>query len=273
MNDLQVFRRAALERGTPEPVVDWWLGLARPQLLFHRYEDSHRAAGVPVAGTYGGYPRLPADVEWDGSLDLVVSIDCATLPRDLPGFPLPADGALLFFGTDYEEDCYCRSCTPPERQGRVVHVPVGAVTSERVPPEDPEDEEDEYPEGESLTGPFPIRWTHRWAFPADESTAVRRSEEYREAFQRYDLQSFASILDGDDAVFALGGYALHSQDELSAQLEEERYAGSEDWRQLAEWATTFKGYGNTGRAMWCISREDLGVARFDRIMVSTDINM
>ncbi|WP_306746992.1 hypothetical protein [Saccharothrix yanglingensis] len=82
MNDLQVFRRAALERGTPEPVVDW----ARPRLLCHRYQDSHRAAGVPVAGTCGGYPP-PRRRRVGRGLDLVVSIDCATLPRDLPDFP------------------------------------------------------------------------------------------------------------------------------------------------------------------------------------------
>nr|WP_296076473.1 DUF1963 domain-containing protein [uncultured Actinoplanes sp.] len=80
--------------------------------------------GVPV-GQFGGLSRLPVGVEWpcDGvsPLPFIFSVDCAALPR-VGGFPLPADGSLLFFLHEQA------AATGEQRYGRVVYVPAGTDT-------------------------------------------------------------------------------------------------------------------------------------------------
>jgi hypothetical protein len=45
MDEIQSRRQAARERRIPESVIEWWLGLARPQLVFSRIEEPHHATG------------------------------------------------------------------------------------------------------------------------------------------------------------------------------------------------------------------------------------
>ena len=125
---LQVWREQARELGLPEPAIGQWLRLARPQLALHAVTDDP-AAGAPIVGYRGGHPSLPPDIEWSGTPDFIASVDCAALPPDLPGFHLPHDGQLLFFSFNEYGGPECES---PDRDGRVLHIPAGTATSERV---------------------------------------------------------------------------------------------------------------------------------------------
>jgi hypothetical protein len=127
--DLQPWRELARERAIPEPVIDQWLGLARPHLTLHQAQhdpaDGPAPADAPIVGYRGGHPSLPADDEWDGEADFIAALDCAALPHDLPGLPLPADGQLLFFHTSQPSDF-------PGFDGYVQYIPAGTATAERV---------------------------------------------------------------------------------------------------------------------------------------------
>lgn len=261
MDDLQSYRREALAKGIPESVVEWWLGLARPQLVFHRMDAEQRASGVAVAGRFGGHPSVPADFEWTVkpfNHEFVASIDCAALPSDLPGLPLPAEGSLLFFGSKQEE------YTDPmdARQGQVLYVPAGTPTSERLPPTDPE-WEDHYSE------PFPMYYTQHWAFPDSADAVITRNDGYSETYDQYDLESVSFA---DKGVFTLGGYVEPLQDEMCDILSSESHLGLTDWCLLAEWSAKLPPNGDIGCSYWPISQADLQACRFDRAGMCREIS-
>ncbi|WP_435828602.1 DUF1963 domain-containing protein [Nocardiopsis dassonvillei] len=124
MDSFEEYRDAARRSGVPEHAVDTGLRLARPQIGLGPADGG----GGVLAGRYGGRPVLPPDVDWNGFPDLIASVDCAALPRDVLDFPLPQDGHLLFFANrcDLEGSA---------GDGAVVHVPSGAAAVERVPDE------------------------------------------------------------------------------------------------------------------------------------------
>lgn len=115
------FRRAALEAGIPDDEISRFTQHLRLTIGL-----STGGAG-PVAGHLGGLPRLPIGMTWpsagDAPLPLLLSVDCAALPR-IDGFHLPENGTLLFF-VDQEQDHEDRS----GRYARVVHVPEGTETA------------------------------------------------------------------------------------------------------------------------------------------------
>ncbi|MFF2350653.1 DUF1963 domain-containing protein [Kitasatospora sp. NPDC058115] len=91
-----------------------------------------RAAGS--AGRLGGLPALPGGTDWPEfsgrPMQLLAQLDCAALAEahgttgadsgpDSGGWPLPADGLLLFFHDEWLADFTGRGC-------RVLHVPAGA---------------------------------------------------------------------------------------------------------------------------------------------------
>ncbi|MFC8435576.1 DUF1963 domain-containing protein [Streptomyces sp. NPDC057253] len=82
---------------------------------------AQQEAARPAART-GGLPCLPDGVDWpDGRQPLVLTVDCAALPREALDIELPSDGSLLFFAQiEYE----------PERSV-VLHVPADVRTTER----------------------------------------------------------------------------------------------------------------------------------------------
>ncbi|MEU9313029.1 DUF1963 domain-containing protein [Streptomyces sp. NPDC048256] len=128
MNALDEYRVAARERNVPEHLLDRALRLARPRLELRSTDDSD----APVVGRYGGHPQLPPDVEWSGFPAFIASVDCAAIPVGDLDIPLPEDGQLLFFANNSEP-----SYVPgPTKEGRVVYVPAGTATTERVPSEE-----------------------------------------------------------------------------------------------------------------------------------------
>ncbi|MDH6218065.1 hypothetical protein M2283_005397 [Streptomyces pseudovenezuelae] len=111
----------AVEHGVPEAVADEMTGQLRPCVYLVQHEDLSRKEDARPAARTGGLPELPTGVDWpSGREPLVLTIDCAELPRDVLDFPLPADGQLLIF-TDMSY--------PPDSSA-VLHVPTGVPTTE-----------------------------------------------------------------------------------------------------------------------------------------------
>ncbi|WP_327330468.1 YwqG family protein (plasmid) [Streptomyces sp. NBC_01208] len=155
MNALDDYRAAARGRGVPEQVLDRALRLARPRLELRPMENSN----APVAGQYGGHPQLPPDVEWSGFPAFIASVNCAALPLGQLDIPLPEDGHLLFFANIGEPNYV----PGPRKEGRVVHVPAGTATAERIPSE----EERPY-----VFEPHPLRSRRDWSVPAPINLTV-----------------------------------------------------------------------------------------------------
>ncbi|MEX1652038.1 DUF1963 domain-containing protein [Streptomyces pseudovenezuelae] len=116
--------RTAEKQGVPGPVAQEMLTGSRPCLHlvpFQNLTPAQQEEARPVART-GGLPSLPDDVSWpDGREPLLLTVDCAALPREALDIELPPEGHLLFFAEiEYE----------PE-SSMVLHVPAGARTTER----------------------------------------------------------------------------------------------------------------------------------------------
>ncbi|MFE6522967.1 DUF1963 domain-containing protein [Streptomyces sp. NPDC057794] len=116
--------RTAEEHGVPRPVAQELLAGSRPCLHLVPFEGltpAQRRQARPAART-GGLPCLPDGVDWpDGRQPLILTVDCAALPRDALDIELPPDGSLLFFASiEYE----------PESPA-ILHVPSGVRTTQR----------------------------------------------------------------------------------------------------------------------------------------------
>ncbi|MFB7670325.1 DUF1963 domain-containing protein [Kitasatospora purpeofusca] len=97
--------------------------------------DPADTAGLPApeavpVGRLGGLPALPAGTAWPEAggrpMQLLAELDCAALATAFrstgpggEGWPLPAEGLLLFFHDEWLSDFTGRGC-------RVLHVPAGA---------------------------------------------------------------------------------------------------------------------------------------------------
>lgn len=119
MDNRTIFRNAARAEGVPEHLIAWVQGFARPRMEMHSSGEGNSA------GWYGGFPVLPADAEWDGTPDLIATIDCAAIPQDVLDFPMPWDGRLLFFA----DNVNLHSDRSP---GGVRYVTAGAAAAERA---------------------------------------------------------------------------------------------------------------------------------------------
>lgn len=116
--------RTTQRHGVPGPVGQELLAESRPCLHLVPIQDlapDQQRAARPAART-GGLPCLPDGVDWpDGRDPLILTVDCAALPREALDIELPQDGYLLFFVTiEYE----------PESSA-VLHVPAGVRTTQR----------------------------------------------------------------------------------------------------------------------------------------------
>ncbi|MEV5953260.1 DUF1963 domain-containing protein [Streptomyces sp. NPDC051987] len=116
--------RTAARHGVPGPVAQELLAGSRPCVHLVPFQDltpAQQEEARPAART-GGLPSLPDGVDWpDGRDPLVLTVDCAALPRAALDIELPSDGSLLFF-TQIEYE--------PE-SSVVLHVPAGVRTTER----------------------------------------------------------------------------------------------------------------------------------------------
>jgi hypothetical protein len=116
--------RTAEKHGVPVPVAQELLAGSRPCLHlvpFDSLTPAQQHEARPAART-GGLPCLPAGVDWpDGRNPLVLTVDCAALPRTALDIELPSDGSLLFF-TEIEYE--------PE-SSVVLHIPAGVRTTPR----------------------------------------------------------------------------------------------------------------------------------------------
>ncbi|MEU2773292.1 DUF1963 domain-containing protein [Streptomyces sp. NPDC007162] len=116
--------RTAARHGVPGPVAQELLVGSRPCLHLVAFQGltlAQQEEARPAART-GGLPSLPDGVDWpDGRDPLVLTVDCAALPREALDIGLPSDGSLLFF-TQIEYE--------PE-SSVVLHVPAGVRTTER----------------------------------------------------------------------------------------------------------------------------------------------
>ncbi|MFJ3670247.1 DUF1963 domain-containing protein [Streptomyces sp. NPDC090106] len=121
--DDQRVRELAAGFGVPPAVAGQLMAHTRPCVYLVPLDEvppSLRDRTRPAARS-GGLPALPEGTDWPaGKEPLILSIDCAALPRDALDIRIPPDGHLLVF-SDIEY--------PPDSSA-VLHVPAGTPTRE-----------------------------------------------------------------------------------------------------------------------------------------------
>ena len=290
---LQPFREAALRRGIPSADVERWIAAARPSGTL--VTGGH---GGPLVGRFGGPLCLPVNTP-DPWTPLVATLDCAALPEEVTGLPLPPDGRLLLFGfpdmamTDYGGSA-----------GEVVYVPAGTPVEQRQP---------KYAciygsDGSGYADDDNLRVYQQ--FPLDELrlsadvnlpyhfTTAHPQPPYDDALpghpRSWDLAEVWQEVSGDivvDGPLHIGGYASHECTEMDPVVDAAQDAeqgrrfrlkqGSktdrpgdavelpapEDWVLLAQWDIGLRG--REGATLhWVIPRQDLTGRRFDRAHLS-----
>lgn len=277
---LQLFRREALKRGIPSEDVERWIATARPSGRLYSGGDG------PVVGRFGGPLMLPADIP-DPSYPLLATLDCAALPEEVTGLPLPPDGRLLLFGFPDMESV-------SGSVGEVVYIPAGMPVEERKTKYACfYDEEgnvfepdylrvyEQFPQNElrlsaDVTLPFHFTINDPEQPFADSLPGHPRSGELVEAWDTvytnkgYDLR--------------MGGYAYHECTDTDPVVDAAQHVAwmaassngpggaaelpaPEDWVLLAQWDIGLRG--REGATMhWVIPRQDLAERRFDRTHVS-----
>jgi hypothetical protein len=291
LNRLQPFRMEALRRGIPSQDVERWIATARPSGTLVTTGDG------PVVGRFGGPLMLPADTP-DPEYPLFATLDCAALPEEVTGLPLPPDGTLLLFG--FPDSEYFGEWTSI---GEVRYIPAGTPVEERkimkygcfydgegnaLQPSDLRAYED-YPQDElylSADVTLPFHSTTRDGYPDATLPGHPRSSELHEA---WDATWGSIIINGD---LRIGGYAFWSDTETDPVEDAARDArqgrcrgehgpgdpcvaadlpAPEDWVLLAQWQSDLYRY--EGATMhWVIPRQDLTERRFDRAHVSLQWN-
>jgi uncharacterized protein YwqG len=240
MSALDAYREAARERDIPEPIIDRVLRLARPRIELRPMGDSD----APVVGQYGGHPLLPPEVEWSGYPDFIASVDCAAVPVGELDIPLPEDGHLLFFADKRLPDW------SPDASGRVVYVPAGTATAERIPSA----EDIRY-----TCEPFPLRGQLDWHMPDANCTVIVENDENSDLFDEYDLDLDKTIA----GELTLGGYSCPMQDDLCSWPDSD----DEAWILLAQADYSFAGDPHECAAYWLIRRRDLAERNFDNVRI------
>ncbi|WP_330090011.1 DUF1963 domain-containing protein [Nocardiopsis codii] len=247
MDSFQTYRDEARRNGVPEHAIDLAERLALPQT---ELSPSSEHGGV-LAGRYGGLPSLPAGVEWDSGLDLVATVDCAALPSDGFDLPLPRDGHLLFFADRSDTE----GAVILNDSGSVIHVPAGAATTERTPPEgmdeDPFDPID----------PQPLYARVVLSLPTTADDAVLPHPEIRRLYTEYRLEDHDHTRLAWDDSLHLGGYAYSPQDPpiMGASPEDEKGG----WVLLAQAQLDMPDDpGFTACPFWIIQRDELKAQNF-----------
>lgn len=287
---LQPFREEALKRGIPAGDVERWIATARPSGTLVTSGDA------PVVGRFGGPLMLPADAP-DPWTPLLATLDCAGLPEEITGLPLPTEGRLLLFGfRDMGMTYYGGSA------GEAVYIPAGTPVGERKTryacvygeqgSEFAHDDNlriyEQFPQDElrlSADVVLPYHFTTGFPEPPDDDALPGHP-------RSWDLAEVWQETSGDIAVdgpLHLGGYAFHECTETDPVVDAAREAeqgrrfrlehgavGSgdaaqlpapEDWVLLAQWDIGLRG--REGATLhWVIPRQDLAERRFERTHVS-----
>ncbi|MDT6985032.1 DUF1963 domain-containing protein [Streptomyces lusitanus] len=121
------FRAAARELGVSDASLTLILEHLRPAWTL--------TIGQGSAGWLGGYPELPAGMEWSGEQVLVADVDLAALPEHALDPGLPGEGRLLLFAEEYFDPFTDDDLTdgPPEPP-YALYIPPGTETVAWRPP-------------------------------------------------------------------------------------------------------------------------------------------
>jgi hypothetical protein len=239
MNALDEYREAARSRGVPEDLLGRALRLARPRIELRSMEDSD----APVVGQCGGHPQLPPDIEWSGFPAFIASVDCAAVPVGELDIQLPEDGHLLFFANNSEPSYF----PGPTKEGRVVYVPAGTATTERVPSE----ENTSY-----MCEPYPLRGRLDWFIP-DSNNEIADDETVR-LIHPYLLDYVDETMNGE---LTLGGYSsvIHNDPAPWPVTDDEAFI------MLAHGDYKFVDTPLSCAASWLIHSRDLAEGNFGNV--------
>ena len=232
------------------------------------------AADAPVVGYRGGLPSLPPDVEWSGESDFVAAVDCAALPRDLPGFPLPEDGHLLFFHFNHGEQPSFLG-----HDGWVSYVPAGTATAERARARSA-DMFDEAVRSGVEPEPFPLQCWRVWDVPNLEchgefGFGSGSPGHFVELMPEGFLDLLMALEDPrpayvrDNETLALGGYCKTESDACaSAQHTDPEHRR---WRPLASMVRdVYDGREGVPHLVhWIIREDDLLARNFEDVQTHT----
>lgn len=240
------FRVEAAARGLAAGDVEDWIRAALPAVYLAEGDEG------PVAARLGGNPMLP-DGAPDPGRAFVAAIDCALIPPDAAGLPLPSDGQLLLFAAAD----VLGGARSLERDG-VMYVPAGTPTTER---------------------PFAETW--RGAYPQRQLRTLWRDLSWRDDEGDYDE-------DGEwrDVTGELGGIwsdvtehpaAWEWKLQLGGHPVTRNYPPGEgpggDWVLLATWqcGDDVKELDG-GLVHWTVRRKDLADLRFEETCVTVDMD-
>ncbi|MFE7503760.1 DUF1963 domain-containing protein [Promicromonospora sp. NPDC057488] len=252
------FRDRALDRGVPADDVDRWLALARPTLR------TAPDGGGAVVGRFGTPLMLPPDAPTPArtqgrptDYQLVVTLDLAAIPPSATDLPLPPDGHVLLFANIQLDDALL--------PGGAAYVPAGTPVEERATTPDYKPYEYDSPKelDEALRRTPDLRLVPGISLPScppdDETRATHPHWET--------LQSVWSEQSDGGGEWELGGHAYDFDGygdpawASAFQRPDEHPSRPEDWVVLAQWVGV-----SMGILYWTITRQDLEVRRFDRVL-------
>ncbi|MFD6443557.1 HEAT repeat domain-containing protein [Promicromonospora sp. NPDC060204] len=263
---LDRFRERALDRGVPADDVDRWLGLARPTLR------TAPDRGGPVVGRLGSPLMLPPDAPTPGTVygpdrtdeyQLIATLDLAAMAPGATDLALPPDGHLLLFANVELEDELLA--------GGAVYVPAGTPVEEREASPAYEPYEYDSPEDldEALRHTGDLRLVPGVSLPSCPLDAEAGAEHPHAET----LQAVWSEQSDGGGEWELGGHAYDFDgygDPASGSAFQgpgEGWSRPEDWVVLAQWVGVPMGI-----LYWTITRQDLEVRRFDRVVVQMYAN-
>lgn len=253
------FRAEAASRDLPADEAEEWIRVALPAVYIGGDGGDEDGRDGPPVARLGGDPMLPREAP-DPPSPFVASIDCAALPPEGTGLPLPSEGHLLLFADPGDR----RQGAAP---GAVVYVPARTATAAR-------------PVGDRA--PFVEKRTRRWyrrlepqsheSFAVDRWGLVPEDEHFELAEELDDVwREVYGLPPGWD--LQIGGHPIVLQnDPVHWARESDAGAATEDWALLATWrcgddVTELDG----GVIHWVIRRGDLAALRFDRVHRYTDM--
>ncbi|SDG94059.1 protein of unknown function [Sinosporangium album] len=262
LDKLAQYRAEMLRQNVPSAVVEQWTDAALPCATLTTDGDG------PVVGRYGGPLLLPPDAP-DPEYPLVASLNCADLPEEVTGLPLPTDGRLLLF-----------AFPDPDAYGEVMYVPEGAAVEERAKIPSFYGEAPDYRE---IVEAFPqgvLRLTTDVSLPLHGFRTKATAHGWQGEdlpWEPYGSEINATVWNVDgggsphDGWVQVGGHANEESMDVnpveSAAIQAGETGNLGDWVLLADWIPDIKG--REGLFLhWVIRRQDLVARRFDRVCVT-----